>query len=126
MRIYRVHEAKDILRGPYQDWGNGFVQYHTSYSTPWAYKPTISERIWNAFIDSRAYCAWATATKLRDMLIHPKHWNHLLGELVVSIIEVEHYSILPDGQVLFMWDSAEVVQTIYTADELAALAEQEN
>lgn len=129
MRIYRLHEQDNIKRGPFQDWNRGFAKYAIQHCTPYAYRSSVERRkprIWAAFKRRTAYCAWCSATKMRNMLMDPRHWPSILTDMVVSVIEVEHYCILPDGQVLFIWDSAKVVQTITNADELAALAEQEN
>lgn len=129
MRIYRLHEQADIKRGPYQDWSNGFDPEAIGHNAPWFYRSYIEERspvIWIAFTRRVAFCAWASATKMRNMLVNPRRWPSILTDMAVSVIEVEDYCILPDGQVLFIWDSAEVVHTITNADELADLAEQEN
>lgn len=129
MRIYRLHEQKDIRRGPYQDWRNEFDVHAIKHSSPWYYRERIERRepgIWKAFSRGAAFCAWASATKMRNMLVNPRRWPDILTDMAVSVIEVENYCILPDGQVLFIWDSAKVVHTITNANELADLAEQEN
>lgn len=128
MRIYRLHEQKDVKRGPFQNWRNGFGRHAIEHLTPQAYRAHISPGIWEAFLVEAAYCAWCSASKMRDMLVNPRRWPDIFRDMAVSIIEVEHggYCILPDGQVLFTWDSATIVQTITDANELADLAEQEN